>query len=206
MLLLTAGKGPQECAYAVGLALKRLQQECQKSSLKCSIIEAKQGAHSSLIQHVIVSLEGEKEEIVVNQWLGSMLWVCQSPFRKNHKRKNWFFSGQLICSESASSKVDLNMEDIEFSYCRASGAGGQHVNKTDSAVRAVHKLSGVQVRVESERSQHGNKRIAIKLIEFKLNQEEAEKKQMKNKDIWSSHKVIERGSAIRVFNGLNFLE
>lgn len=206
MLLLSAGKGPQECAFAVGLAFKRLQQECQKFSVQCSIVELKQGDHSSVLHHVIVALEGDHENELVQRWLGSMLWVCQSPFRKNHKRKNWFFSGQLIGSESANVSTSLKLSDISFSYCRASGAGGQHVNKTDSAVRAVHKPSGIQVRVESERSQHGNKRIAIKLLEYKLKQEEEEKNRMGNKEAWGSHQTLERGNSVRTFKGMGFIE
>jgi peptide chain release factor len=212
MLLLSAGKGPHECAYAVGLAFKRLQQECEKASVRCSIIEIKEDGSANCLHHVILALEGDNENAIANNWLGSMLWVCPSPFRKNHKRKNWYFSGKIIGFESSSSNtksndaVEISVSDIEFSFCRASGAGGQHVNKTDSAVRAVHKPSGIQVRVETERSQHGNKRIAIKLLEYKLKQESEEQSKADDKEAWSSHQALERGNSVRTFKGMGFNE
>lgn len=212
MLLLSAGKGPQECAYAVGLAFKRLQQECEKASVRCSIVEISEEGNASCLHHVILALEGDKENAIANNWVGSMLWVCPSPFRKNHKRKNWYFSGQIIGSVSSGSNTEFNdaaeisVKDIDFSFCRASGAGGQHVNKTDSAVRAVHKPSGIQVRVETERSQHGNKRIAIKLLEYKLKQEGEERSKAGNKEAWSSHQTLERGNSVRTFKGVSFKE
>jgi len=212
MLLLSAGKGPQECAYAVGLAFKRLQQECEKASVRCSIVEIKEEGSASCLHHVILALEGDNENAIANNWLGSMLWVCSSPFRKNHKRKNWYFSGQIIGSESSSSNImfndaiDISVSDIDFSFCRASGAGGQHVNKTDSAVRAVHKPSGIQVRVETERSQYGNKRIAIKLLAYKLQQEKINESNADKKENWSSHQDLERGNAVRTFKGIRFIK
>jgi peptide chain release factor len=212
MLLLSAGKGPQECAYAVGLAFKCLQQECEKASVRCSIVEINEEGNASCLHHVILALEGDNENAIVNNWVGSMLWVCPSPFRKNHKRKNWYFSSQIIGSVSSGSNTEFNdaaeisVKDIDFSFCRASGAGGQHVNKTDSAVRAVHKPSGIQVRVETERSQHGNKRIAIKLLEYKLKQEGEERSKAGNKEAWSSHQTLERGNSVRTFKGVSFKE
>jgi peptide chain release factor len=172
----------------------------------------KEEGSANCLHHVISALEGDNENSIVNNWVGSMLWVCPSPFRKNHKRKNWYFLGQIIGSESSNSNAELNgaaaisLKDIDFSFCRASGAGGQHVNKTDSAVRAVHKPSGIQVRVETERSQHGNKRIAIKLLEYKLKQQDEEISKGENKDTWSLHQGLERGNSMRTFNGINFKE
>ena len=207
MLLLSAGKGPKECTYAVGLAFKRLQQECEKASVRCSIIEIKEDGSANCLHHVILALAGDNENAIANNWLGSMLWVCPSPFRKNHKRKNWFFSGKIIGSNTKfNDAAEISVNDIEFSFCRASGAGGQHVNKTDSAVRAVHKPSGIQVRVETERSQHGNKRIAIKLLEYMLKQQGEEQSKADDKEAWSSHQNLERGNAVRIFKGMGLNE
>ena len=189
-----------------------MQQECEKALVRCSIVEIKEEGSASCLHHVILALEGDNENAIVNNWVGSMLWVCPSPFRKNHKRKNWYFSGQLIGSASSGSNTTLNdaikvsVSDIDFSFCRASGAGGQHVNKTDSAVRAVHKPSGIQVRVETERSQHGNKRIAINLLEYKLKQQGEAQSKAGDKEAWSSHQTLERGNSVRTFKGVSFKE
>ena len=114
-----------------------------------------------------------------------MLWVCQSPFRTRHKRKNWFFSGQLF--EIAEQTID---NQIRFQQCRASGAGGQHVNTTDSAVRATHIATGISVRVESERSQHANKRFARALLMQKLALQAQQAASQQQKARWQQHNEL----------------
>ncbi len=95
---------------------------------------------------------------------------------------------------------------IRFEYVRASGPGGQHVNKTDSAVRATHVQSGLSVKVQSERSQHANKRLAMALIEQKLAQyaEDAQAAQRLDRRLF--HHDIERGNPVRTFRGMRFTE
>jgi peptide chain release factor len=81
-----------------------------------------------------------------------MLWVRQSTFRPKHKRKNWYYGGRVFNIENARQQTN-----IRYETCCASGAGSQHVNTTDSALRAVDVQTGVTVRVASEHSQHANK-------------------------------------------------
>jgi peptide chain release factor len=90
-------------------------------------------------------------------------------------------------------------DTITFQACRASGAGGQHVNTTDSAVHATHVASGISVKVMSERSQHANKRVAKELIALKL-QQQMESQQAHQKHAQHlQHALIERGNAVRAF-------
>ncbi|MCJ8274853.1 MAG: peptide chain release factor H, partial [Psychrosphaera sp.] len=89
-------------------------------------------------------------------------------------------------------------------FCRASGAGGQHVNKTDSAVRATHVQTGISVRVETERSQHANKRLAVILINKKLDELADEQAASASSDRRMHHHSIERGNVRRVFKGDDF--
>ena len=94
---------------------------------------------------------------------------------------------------------------LRFETCRASGAGGQHVNTTDSAVRCVHIATGINVRVESQRSQHANRKLAKVLIEHKLRQLGDQAEQERNQQQWMAHKQLERGAPVRVFQGERFL-
>jgi peptide chain release factor len=128
-----------------------------------------------------------------------MLWVCQSQHRPKHKRKNWFFSGQMY--EINEAQLD---KSVTFQTCRASGAGGQHVNKTDSAVRATHTATGTSVRVESERSQHANKRLAIALLFQKLEMAKLDAMTQQEKARWQQHWEIERGNPVKTFTGDKF--
>ena len=90
-------------------------------------------------------------------------------------------------------------DSIVFQACRASGAGGQHVNTTDSAIHAIHVATGISVKVMSERSQHANKKIAKELLAMKIQQQlDAQHESQKNKQ-HQQHALIERGSAIRQF-------
>jgi peptide chain release factor len=203
LLQLSAGQGPQECCKAVGLALQAIESQCIANRLKIDIIEAQKTEEAGCYKSVLLQL-GDKEQqttakLFAQQWQGAMLWVCQSPYRIKHKRKNWFFSGQMFELNEAS--LD---KEIKFQTCRASGAGGQHVNTTDSAVRATHVFSGISVRVQSERSQHANKRLARALIFHKLESAKLENMTKQEKDRWLQHKQVERGNPVRTFNGSKF--
>ena len=89
---------------------------------------------------------------------------------------------------------------------RSSGPGGQHVNKTDSAVRATHLASGISVKVQSERSQHANKRLARLLIAWKLEQQQQENSAALKSQRRMFHHQIERGNPRRTFTGMAFIE
>ena len=203
LLQLSAGQGPLECARAVGLALKSLDQDCKRSGVRITLLEAEPSARPDAYKSVLLQVDGTDEQQArqfAQAWEGVMLWVCQSPFRPKHKRKNWYFSGVVFDIDEASDSGEMT-----FQTCRASGAGGQHVNTTDSAVRATHTASGLSVRVESERSQHANKRLARALLLQKL----AEKKQAdisaQEQARWQQHQALQRGEPVKTFKGAAFV-
>ena len=96
--------------------------------------------------------------------------------------------------------------EIEFQTCRSGGKGGQHVNKTESAVRATHKASGISVRVESERSQHANKKLALTLLTQKLAEHHAGQTDDYARAQHSQLYQVERGNPKRTFIGTEFKE
>jgi len=207
LLQLSAGQGPVECSKAVGLALKTIEKQCREKGIKLDIVEAiemkEQGCFKSALLQ-LDSTKGDSAKQLAESWQGAMLWVCQSPFPTNkqgpkRKRKNWFFSGQMY-------EINETQRDkgVTFQTCRASGAGGQHVNTTDSAVRATHTATGISVRVESERSQHANKRMARALLFQKLAAAKLEKMTQQEKVRWQQHWEVERGNPVRTFKGEKF--
>ena len=133
LLQLSSGQGPDECAHAVALATKNLLKACEKNAVKVNILETVLGQNKDTFKSVLLELSGKDATLIANDWQGVMQWICQSPFRPKHKRKNWFFSGQMY----EVNEQTFN-DEIRFQTCRASGAGGQHVNTTDSAVQATH--------------------------------------------------------------------
>ncbi|WP_293268255.1 peptide chain release factor H [Neptunomonas sp.] len=202
LLQLTSGQGPAECGAAVHLAFQEIEKEANEQALKLNVIEVvpskDKNCPKSILIEIVSGSQGAKE--FAQQWQGGMQWCCISPFRPKHKRKNWFFSGQVYEFNEASLEGE-----IEYQACRASGAGGQHVNTTDSAIRATHIVSGISVRVESERSQHANKRLAKALIFQKLEDDKRVKMSEQDKARWLHHQQLERGNPVRIFRGENFI-
>ncbi|WP_199609644.1 peptide chain release factor H [Flocculibacter collagenilyticus] len=202
LLQLSAGQGPVECGNAVGLALKAIEKQCKAQGIKLETIEAIEMSTPACFKSVLMQLDSGKTpdaKRLAASWQGTMLWVCQSQFRSKHKRKNWFFSGHMY--EINDIQFDRS---ITFQTCRASGAGGQHVNKTDSAVRAVHTETGVAVRVESERSQHANKRLARALLFQKLEATKHAQLSLQEKARWQQHWELERGNPVKTFKDEKF--
>ncbi|KKD60768.1 peptide chain release factor H [Grimontia sp. AD028] len=202
LLQLSAGQGPLECCKAVGLALSTLEKQCADKAVSLEVVEAVSAGKSGCYKSVLVRLDATAPEAakqLATDWQGPMLWVFPSPFRPRHKRKNWFFGGETY---------EVDESDIQhhfrFRACRASGAGGQHVNTTSSAIRATHVESGLSVRVESERSQHANKRLAVALLYKKLEDEKQASLSAQTKSRRQQHWELERGNPVKVFKGPGF--
>ena len=189
---LSAALGPAECELAVKYTLEEIHKEAKTKKIHLQTIEshATRYGYSSVLLNV-----DEDARTWLKTWLGTIQWTFQSPIRPQHKRKNWFVGIALF-----DTPLHLPPDDtITFQACRASGAGGQHVNTTDSAVHATHVASGISVKVMSERSQHANKRVAKELIALKL-QQQMESQQAHQKHAQHlQHALIERGNAVRAF-------
>ncbi|MGG4608234.1 peptide chain release factor H [Providencia sp. Me31A] len=197
LLQFSSAQGPEECCIAVEKALAYFLEEAKKHQVTVDLLESfpsKQGLKSALIY-----LEGEDTERLAQSWCGTVQWQCQSPIRPLHKRKNWFLSVMRF-----SAIQPITDSEIEFEFTKAQGAGGQHVNKTASAVRAKHIATGITVKVQSERSQHANKKLAKQLIQWKLNEYQEQQLSMLDKQRHNSHYQIERGNATTVFSGQKF--
>ena len=206
-LQITANTGPAECCLAVHKALKRLLQEASQAQVAVSVIEEIPGPVAGTLSSVFLTLEsadaGEPAAagLLARRWSGSLLWVCVSPYRPLHKRKNWFLSGAIY-----SAAAPLPDSEIRYTATRASGPGGQHVNKTDSAVRATHVATGLSVKVQSERSQHANKRLAGQWLAARLAALGQQAQDEGKAERRLQHHHSERGNAARVFAGMDFRE
>lgn len=132
---------------------------------------------------------------------GSVLWVCRSPYRKRHKRKNWYVDVRIL--EDA---PDMDSELlVSFHTFRSGGKGGQHVNKVETGVRAVHIPTGISVVSTDSRSQYMNKQIAKKRLEAVLAGIRAEEKQIEKTRAWMAHSRLERGNPVRIYEGMEFI-
>ena len=204
LLQLSAGQGPIECCKAVGLALKVIEQQSFELKINLNVLELTNAGEPGCYKSALLALDSTNKEHIKNlalSWQGVMLWICPSQYRAKHKRKNWYFSGKAY--EINDGQLDSG---VTYQACRASGAGGQHVNTTDSAVRATHTATGLCVRVESERSQHANKRLARALLFQKLETAKLEQMSEDEKKRWQQHWELERGNPVRTFTGDKFID
>lgn len=201
IIQITAGRGPVECMYVVSKVLKDFLKECKEENIEALTTQRVSGSQANTLVSVILLIKGESLDIFLKTWEGSILWVCKSPYRKFHKRKNWFIELNTFEKEA---KKSLSISEIEFKTTKSSGPGGQHVNKTDSAVWATHKRSGIRVFVQESRSQHQNKKIAIKRLEEAFQNHELEQLEKENCKQWKSSTDIKRGNPKRTYEGMNF--
>jgi peptide chain release factor len=201
----SAGKGPKECSLAVRLTLEKLMKEAKNMDCVVDILEFSGEPNLKAIDSVLLSVKDLSVSQLIQNWSGTIQWNCVSPFRPTHKRKNWFIAIHTLTVPTFNDTT-INEKDVVFEAMRASGPGGQHVNKTDSAIRATHIKSGIVVTAREERSQLMNKKLALARIASALKEQKniaiASQEQLR----WELHQQLERGNPKRIFQGLNFEE
>lgn len=203
LIQLSAGQGPDECCLAVAKAMQELQGEAKRHACELQLLESEAADRVGTFKSILLSIEridGVEEEFAwLRSWEGSLLWICDSPYRHRYPRKNWYFGLTLFQIEES-----VNDDAIRYETCRASGPGGQHVNKTDSAVRATHLATGISVKVQSHRSQFANHKMARLLLQQKLQARELEKRSQQKGQRRQLHLELERGRPAIVFRGAEF--
>lgn len=198
ILHLTSGKGPDECRWVVAQLVKAFASEGARLGVRCEVLEAEEALPASLLLRV----SGDEAQAFVRARTGTILWVGDSPFRPGHRRRNWFVS--VAPAPSAESVPDLREADIDFQTMRASGPGGQHVNKTDSAVRATHRPTGLVATAQAQRSQHANRKLATLKLAMMIEARRAEATDAARHAHWSAHQDLERGNPVRTYTGPRF--
>ena len=191
ILMITSGQGPVEVRKFVSrlgphLAL-RLVERGQR--VTADVVFGDPEAPRAMQ----IRFEGDGEGL--SDLLGTHTLVSRSPHRGRKSRKRWF-AGVEVFREGRYSIDGVKAEDVVLSTCRAGGPGGQHVNTTASAVQALHLPSGIRVRVESERSQHQNKKRAFSLIRRALAYQTRCELARAGSDRRMAHWRVERGAAV----------
>ncbi|MGJ4907121.1 peptide chain release factor H [Bradyrhizobium sp. HKCCYLS2033] len=200
-LLLTAGRGPAECRLAVAHALQRLANEAEAADCACAIAREQTDRHGPA--SAIVVLDGSTASDLARRWTqGSLLWVCRSPLRPHHGRKNWFVG--IVDLPLSERMATLAATDVRFESFRAGGPGGQHQNKTESAVRAVHVPTGLVAIARDGRSQHRNKALALARLAALLDGRARLADAGEARLIHAAHDSVERGAAGLRFEGPAF--
>ena len=179
----------------------------ESKGFKFNVIDFQNGDEAGL-KDCTVEISGDYAYGLLQAEIGIHRLVRISPFDSNSRRHTSFASVSVSPAVNEDIDIEINQKDLRIDTFRSSGAGGQHVNKTDSAVRITHIPSGIVTQCQTQRSQHKNKEQALKVLKSKLFQLEVEKQLLNKKELEGEKKDIGWGSQIRsyVFHPYNMIK
>jgi peptide chain release factor len=216
-LMLSAGRGPRECAWAVTELTGRLIADAGRRGVTVTRVEgtprtedipwrapsarARRGSFAPPAppQHrtrsVVLALTGPDAQPFAASWTGTLCWQAPSPYRPSHGRKNWYVVA-APCSLDAP-QTAFDEADVEIVPCRTGGPGGQNRNKVSTAVRATHRPSGLVVVVDTERHLGLNRRLALERLRARLEAGDRAAEQALTTARWHIHDELVRGDPVR---------
>jgi peptide chain release factor 2 len=195
---INAGAGGTEAQDWVEMLLRMYLRWAEKKKFETKIIDILTGEEAGL-KNVTFMVNGRYAYGYLKAESGIHRLVRISPFDAGARRHTSFASVFVIPEVSDDIVVQLDEKDLRVDTFRSSGAGGQHVNKTDSAVRITHLPTGIVVQCQNERSQHKNKATALKILRARLYEREMKEKEEKLQELHNSKKEIAWGSQVRSY-------
>lgn len=194
MIQITAGKGPAECCRVVALVQSLMIKQARQQQINIEVLENKTGDLNGTLLSAIIMASGSNVSTFAAEWAGTIQWIGQSPYRKFHKRKNWFVG---VAAFDVKQLMEWNIKDVKLETCRSSGPGGQNVNKVETAVRGTHLPSGLQVMAMDTRSQLENKKLCLARLQTKVMLWQTEQLLAQQQQQWMQHNMLERGNPVK---------
>jgi len=195
---INAGAGGTEAQDWAEMLLRMYLRWAERKGFQKEIIDILAGEEAG-IKNVTFTLTGSYAYGYLKAEVGIHRLVRVSPFDAGARRHTSFASVFVIPEVPDDIVIDVDEKELKIDTYRSSGAGGQHVNKTDSAVRITHLSTGIVVQCQNERSQHKNKAMAFKILKARLYEKEMKEKEEKMEELHSSKKEIAWGSQIRSY-------
>lgn len=192
IIQISAGQGPCECQLAVAKLYEALKEEYGDLKILSETRGYEKGCYDSILFQTVQDLSGLE---------GTVLWICPSPFRKNHRRKNWYVDVSII-PEQGQIASDKEYR-IEKFHC--GGKGGQNVNKVETGVRIIHIPTGLVAQSTEERSQFQNRQKAMEKLQEKIAGLQQEQRDKQANAAWREHNRIVRGNPVRTYVGEKFI-
>jgi peptide chain release factor 2 len=193
-----AGAGGTEACDWAGMLLRQYLRYCERKGFKTELLEESEGEVAG-IKSATIKVEGEYAYGFLRTETGVHRLVRKSPFDSSGGRHTSFSSVFVYPEVDDSIEVDINPADLRIDTFRASGAGGQHINKTDSAVRITHLPTNIVVQCQNDRSQHRNRAEAMAMLKSRLYEAELRKRQAEQDKLESSKTDVGWGHQIRSY-------
>jgi peptide chain release factor 2 len=193
-----AGAGGTEAQDWASMLLRQYLRYCERKGFKVEILEQSDGEVAG-IKTATLKVEGDHAYGFLRTETGVHRLVRKSPFDSANGRHTSFTSLFVYPEVDDSIEIDVNPADIRVDTYRASGAGGQHINKTDSAVRMTHGPTGIVVQCQNDRSQHRNRAEAMEMLKAKLYEHELRKRMSEQQKLEDSKTDVGWGHQIRSY-------
>jgi peptide chain release factor 2 len=195
---INAGAGGTDSMDWASMLLRMYTRFCESKGWQVEINDFVAGEEAG-VKNVSIAVRGENAYGYLKAENGVHRLVRISPFDANARRQTAFAAVFVYPEVDDNIVIDIPEKDVRVDVFRASGAGGQKVNKTSSAVRLTHLPTGITVAVQNERSQHANRDVAWKILRSRLHEEEIKKREAARDEVEANKSVIAFGSQIRSY-------